>query len=540
LPNELYQFTARTGGQFGDASTIARDRTLLRFYRPFLHPAQVTLAEQTMCGSSVAHLKYQLGLLTSRFRANHPLKACLTCMQCDVEEHGWAYWHLCHQFPGVWICPTHGVQLRCSNLKSNGVERFLWHLPAERCLANEERLDAGSQEALRRLATLTQMMVMRAAPDGWLAPSVVQSTLRLRLLERGWITSAGNIRLDGAAASYLYQCTALRAVSELAGLPSDLEQAKSQVGRLMRPLRSGTHPLRLLVTIDWLFDSAAEFITHYASLDSDSAEVIDSQSVNSNVVDRSPSRKTELLNLLNAGMSPTAAAHQIGVTVATAMSWATEGGIRTSHRPKLMKPALRASVVDDLRKGTDKATVAATHHVSIPTVVRVLQTEIGLFDAWTVARAIHAINAARHAWMTLLNEHGALGVKLVRAMNPAIYAWLYRNDRAWLDAHKPIKLSAPEAHRSNGVCWDDRDQELCLAVQQAALTLVEHQGRKPLRLWQIYQIVPALKAKLSVLHRLPLTRRAVELALARVSVDSRAEGSIDLGFASERGIENSK
>jgi TniQ len=134
LPSALRTFSSRTGQLLGGPVPIAANRTLLRFYRPFLRPSAVAETVEIMGGPSVAHLKYKLGLLTSRFGANHPLKACIACMTADVERHGWAYWHAEHQFPGVWICPVHASPLRVSTLKHNGVERFSWQLPHDRNL----------------------------------------------------------------------------------------------------------------------------------------------------------------------------------------------------------------------------------------------------------------------------------------------------------------------------------------------------------------------------------------------------------------------
>jgi hypothetical protein len=53
-------------------------------------------------------------------------------------------------------------------------------------------------------------------------------------------------------------------------------------------------------------------------------------------------------------------------------------------------------------------------------------------------------------------------------------------------------------------------------VQRAVLSLHEQQAG-PLKLWQIYQLVPALRAKLSALDKMPLTRRAIEAALSKRS-----------------------
>lgn len=90
LPSCLGAFEARTEGVYGGADQIARERTLLRYYVPFLSPATPKDAVASMRSASVAHLKYRMGVLTSRFGANHPLKACSSCLRESGRTHGWA------------------------------------------------------------------------------------------------------------------------------------------------------------------------------------------------------------------------------------------------------------------------------------------------------------------------------------------------------------------------------------------------------------------------------------------------------------------
>lgn len=111
LPTRLTEFSQRTQGQLGGDKDIAAERTLVRYYRCFLSAAERDHLVTSLCGPTIAHLKLRLGLLTSRFRANHPLKACPQCMAEDLEHHGTAYWHLRHQYPGVWVCLTHHALL---------------------------------------------------------------------------------------------------------------------------------------------------------------------------------------------------------------------------------------------------------------------------------------------------------------------------------------------------------------------------------------------------------------------------------------------
>ncbi|WP_088279070.1 TnsD family Tn7-like transposition protein [Ideonella sp. A 288] len=523
FPSGLDEFAHRTEGLLGSAVEIARHRTMLRFYRPFLGAADIDHAVWAMRGLAVAHLKFRLGLLTSRFRANHPLKACMACMQADLTEHGWVYWHLVHQFPGVWMCPAHGAPLRISQVKSTGVERFLWSRPAEAQLVDPwPASDVAQRSALLRLSKLTIALVDSDRDDGWLDADAVQNTLRARLRERGWLTAAGNARLTVAAADYLQHCSTLRLPAELAGLPSTLEEAKAQIGRMIRALRSGVHPIRLLVAIDWLFSGPDDFLAlHLGTTDVDTIRPANEVTTSASQSASDLARRARLAALLKSGTSASAAAKEIGIDVSTAMAWAAAEGFQVPRRPKVLKAEVRASLLRCLRKGMDKADAAGRHGISIETVTRLLHTEIGLHSAWKVARVTAAQRRARGAWQKLLRDHPGLGVKLLRAMDAASYAWLYRNDRAWLTYRTPAKATSHTNPRQNTVRWDERDLSLSAEVEKAVERLARP-GR-PLKLWQIYQAVPGLKPKLAVLHRLPLTQQVIERALGRRRAGSVAD-----------------
>ncbi len=515
FPSALDNFAARTEGRLGTAQETARDRTLLRFYRPFLPQSELDHVIWAMRGPAVAHLKFRLGLLTSRFRANHPLKACAACMQNDLEEHGWVYWHLVHQFPGVWFCPTHSVPLRTSRLKSTGVERFLWHLPRTTQLVDSwPPSNADPSAALLRLSNLTVALVGADREVGWLGADLVQSTLRARLRERGWLTPSGNTRLTEAANDYLQHCSQLRGPEELSGLPATNDEAKVQIGRLIRPLRSGVHPIRLLVAIDWLFSDASDFQAMHTMPPGAAVEPSAADGVRQGEdVAKDDARRMQLAELLKSGASATAAAKQLGIDVATAMAWAASGGVQVRRRPKVLKPAARVSLVRCLRRGMDKVDAAGRHGISVETVTRLLHTEVGLHAAWKAARTARAQRMARAAWTKLLMAHPGIGVKVLRSMDPASYAWLYRNDRPWLTEHTPANAAEMTTLRQSPVRWDERDRSLSVEVEKAVERLAGS-GRK-LQLWQIFQAVPQLKPKLAVLHRLPLTQQVLERALGR-------------------------
>jgi hypothetical protein len=306
----------------------------------------------------------------------------------------------------------------------------------------------------------------------------------------------------------------LRVPAELGELAADMEEAKRQIGRLIRSPRTGTHPLRLLLAIDWLFAGPEDFLGVRGEVTAGhEGQETDPDEAATPLGAPNDERREQLVALMKSGVSATAAAKQMGVQVGTAMAWAAAAGIQLSRRPKVLVPEVRAAMVRGLAKGMDKSVTAREYGVSIETVTRLLLTEVGLHVAWQAARLAAARRESRSAWLRLRRRYPDLGLKMLRQMDAASYAWLYRNDRAWLIEQSPPRTARLPDGRKSAVRWDDRDRQLSSEVQAVAAQLAA--GGGPVKLWQIYQALPQLKPKLSALDRLPLTARALDSALAR-------------------------
>ena len=469
FPSHLASFVERTGGQLGDLRSVAEDRTLLSFYRAFISPLECRQAIESMAGDSVAHLKLRLGILTSRFRAHHPLKACPACMAEDWQLTGWAYWHMGHQYPGVWTCAKHSQVLLASKLKATGVQRFQWSLPR-----SNELCDAHlptSSDALDRFDRLSQLigaLVDIGTDEPWSVPSLYL-TYRNALKSRGWLTMTGSLRMKVIVPEFLEFVRPLRCVDELKGLPRTSSEAYDMLGRILRPPRSGTHPLRHLVMIDWLFGDARVFqqaicVQHPAESPLRSEVAVQSEDP----------RKSELRRLLvDERSSARAAAKTLRIDTQTALLWAEQLGLAVSRRPQKLSEDVRLIVETALRGGTGKEDVQRQAGLSASSVNRLLLADPALHKAWTQARMDGARKEARTAWQALLDAGSDQGIKWMRSLEPRAYAWLYRNDRAWLDAHRPAALMNSQRSRNPAVDWDARDVELSAEVRAMSLRLME-------------------------------------------------------------------
>ncbi|WP_374355342.1 TnsD family Tn7-like transposition protein [Chitinimonas sp.] len=513
FPSHLDELIRGTHCAIGDAEGLIRQRTILPFYLPFKTKVIANEALTALRNGTADSIKYRLGILTSRFRANHPLKACPTCMDADRGRFGTAYWHLSHQYPGVWLCPAHRTPLLQATIKSTGVERFLWHLPDLSLLVETvpPDLSVENQAGLSRFAALA--LGLAGLPAGFhFDPLRLASTYRQAMIARGLATPSGRAKLADASLAYTQSISGLRVVPELAALPGTSSLASSLISRMLGRPAAFTHPLRQLSVVYWLFQDWSDFVRAYAA-------TADMAAVSLSAAARSPkdgqhASKAQLLACLDGGDSLRRAAGVVGVDYQTAATWATDAGYSVQRRAKKLKPDRLASLKHDLRSGMPKSEAAARHGISVESVTRILFTEIGLHGEWEQARRERAQDAARKSWQDAIQIMAGAGVKLVRAYAPAAYAWLYRNDRAWL-SEQCKNLPRPPRTGGQQVDWDARDTVLAQQVRQVALALTTAQVKQALRLSQLYQAIPELKAKLGKLDRLPLTALAIVEVLHR-------------------------
>lgn len=517
FPSGLNLFVNRTNATLGSAAEIIRQRTLLPFYLPMRDPHHAREIESAFAAGDIASLKYKLGILTSRFRANHPLKACTQCMNEDMARYSVKYWHRCHQFPGVWICPTHLTVLYEANVKANGVGRFQFYLPSDTMLQPLPAWGAGDkdQQFIGQLMNMAKCsMAMASLPAQFhFSATTLHDTYIAACDQLGLITKNGSVRLKEAVQQFAKHAAPLSVVPELDLQRHDAADLYTQLGRILRAPRTGTHPLRHILLLTWLFGTWEQFFSAYQSQANTTNVVKNSQQ--NFFVREDPLQEQiprAMLSLIQKGSSATSAAHELGIDISTGMAILAKNGIANRRRPKLLHGALLNAVIADIRSGDDIQGIATIRGVSVSAIYRTKNSTVGLHEAWMDARASFYKAAMRQAWTTALSEYPNLGIKLLRSHTPAAYMWLYRHDREWLHNNSPA-LAQANTERASAVRWDERDVALSQKVNEVILQLHKSVDRHPIHLWQIYQHIPELKAKLGVLDRLPRTKKVLEDAI---------------------------
>ncbi len=526
FPSHIDNFVEATGGVLGTALEIIEHHTVAPYFFPFRSQSLATDAVQAMCGPGIKSLKFQLGLLTSRFRANHPLKFCVQCAIRDVEGGDPPYWRLAQQFPGVWLCREHERVLDASTLKSTGVSRFGWILPDEAML---ERLGTTgmADESVLQNTSLRRFSLMCEAlgstPLGThFSPLQLVNTFTQRLDVLGLLTSTGGLHARHASESLAEFSQSFAKVDGLSALVVDERSAYSQIQLLRSAQRAQTHPLRHLWLISWLYTDWSDFVTSYRAsppAQANSARLPTDRITVSSSVTADPKRSLCIALMTASGYSANRAATQVGVATGTAMVWAAQAGIAPARRPKKLDQALRTQLHAALRLGISKTEAASRFSVSVQTITTTLRTEPGLHLAWTQAWRALEQRRRREAWLKGLELHPTASRIELRQMRKADFAWLYRNDRDWLMKQFDGRPKPPQSNNAS-VSWALRDHDLCELVRAASQAIQGgirsvSAGRK-LSLWEIYQQVPGLKPQLRHLDRLPKTMAALADAVGTI------------------------
>lgn len=428
FPDAIAAMIQRADG-LGSAEQVVHDRTLLAFYAPFRRTDLVDRARAQMIDGRIGHLKYQLGMLTSGLGAAHPLKACPVCMASDRRQHGVAYWRRAHQLPSSWYCADHGNPLLVSPLKLDQRARFQWVLPASAGLVPWASIEPAEscRDVGRHMAAigvgLCRLHVGRLAS----AQSIARA-LRSGLQRKGVVGPTGRVSWGALDRDLRRHASALNCLPPFA-MQMDVHAARTQLSRILSS-RALTHPLRYVAWISVVFDCLQDFVDAY---DAPVPVVCKTSSVAAPLIGAHDERAAAaVLVLLDGKESLTAVAHRLGVDPATVAAWSAKAGIQPARRPKKLVESRWLTAIEMLSDGRAKADVAQLTGVAEVTVTRILRSVPGLQARWHEVRHEAARSRARRAWLEVAAAAALLGRTAARRAEPAAFAWLYRNDRDWL------------------------------------------------------------------------------------------------------------
>jgi DNA-binding CsgD family transcriptional regulator len=231
-----------------------------------------------------------------------------------------------------------------------------------------------------------------------------------------------------------------------------------------RPDRS-SHPIFHLLLIGFLFGTMKAFV--HALPDPDEVESVakeEAQTEQPRILGMHPTDDALYRNL---SISTRQLARILKVSVDTVVSRRRAMGMNVRERRKVLHPAVLRSMEKALAKGGSPPSIAKRFGVSLRTVYRIRRESLPLLEAHKRMREQEECRKRRLQWQRAVESSAGRTVTAIRRKRPALYAWLYRHDKARLVLSINHHTADSQRDAATIVDWDARDQKTIGAAKGA-------------------------------------------------------------------------
>jgi hypothetical protein len=522
FPSNLLEFCRLTDGLYGAPINLARQATCLPYFVRFRPTAIADDLVGIMCSSNADRLKFRLGLHAGPTGASFPLRACTLCMDNDEKDYGVAYWHRCHQLPGVYRCLIHNAPLQESPLRIDRRRRSVFLLPRDYGIFTPSQrgpIADAPNTILTRLAGMSANVLEHPLPKEY-APSQLQATYAHGLRDLGFLTRGGNVRcrefLKWIRDSYC-------CISEYPPYDWILgDEHLDALLRLVRKPRADFHTVYHVLLIDALFGSWERFGEVYV-WEGAMNPIVDK---NLETEDPAPGfvdpRLLALVQRFREGSGAlTTLCRELDIDYQTAVRHlAASGTISIDRRPKVLTADIRKSVVNGLRVGEAQRDVAKRHGLSRATIDRICQETANLHQEWIRANHEYKRQSKRGLLLAYLSRHPGTTRNEARTRHAPGYGWLQLHDTQWLEQkipRTPRTSARPIGPSTRRVNWAQRDKE-CLRALKALLPSLSFERNERLLPGVVLRKLPKLSFT-PRLDQLPKSSEFVAQILTHIRAD---------------------
>jgi len=497
------------------------NHTLFPFYTAFLPPQRTQWVKNNMMKRNGKGIYGKTGIMASSIVSNRYFRFCPLCNQEDKERYGELYWHRIHQIPGVLICPKHWVMLCNSTVPIKGHNKHQYVAASEENCSKSDNKLAYSEKTISHLKSLAKDIEFllnhqfERRPTEWF-----HEQYQAKLMELGYATINGNVMQRKMTEEFVefYGEEFLSLVQSSIEIGSD----NNWLANMVRERKKASHPIRHLLLARFLGISILDLF--YKQLTFKPFGEGPWPCLNP-VAEHylKPVVKQLKISYSNASKKPvgTFSCNCGFVYVRTGPDVSEESRYKVG-RIKEFGHVWEAKLGELVQKGLSLRQIAKLMGAD-PKTVKKYAAKLGLKTHWEKRgkrefvlndkkKSIMVVDKRtyyREEWLKLMNHYPDKSKTQLRQLNKAVYAWLYGNDKEWL------QLNSPEpryTYTNTRVNWDKRDKEILVKVK----TIVEEMLNSPGKPEMI--TVSLIGSKLGMrgllekhLDKLPLTKQYINL-----------------------------
>jgi hypothetical protein len=467
---------------------LIRNYTLYPFYAAFLPQARSQQIFEAMQSDQGEDIHNRIGIRASSIKLPKFFRFCPQCIENDRSQYGELYWHRVHQVPGVLVCPDHAEVLQSSAVLLQGFNRHEYHAASsDNCIPNQIRQNFSEKtlEVLLLLAQDVQFLLVNELPSKDISWFSKQYTLLL--IEQGLATATGRVHQRQLIDRFIYFYG--RQALEVLDSTVDNNDDCNWLSNIVRKHRKAFHPIRHLLMIRFLGVPIAEFFHDRVYQPFGAGPWLCLNAAAKHFL-KPVVTQLEISLCCNTKKPVGTFSCSCGFVYCRTGPDRTEEDTRRIGKIKAVGGVWQRKLkhlVEVERAGLRKT--ARRLQVDPNTVTRYVKL-LGLTPGWQSSNPKQEKEVSQHspdletiraghraAWKLLQRQHRHASKTALRQLAPALYAWLYRNDREWLNQNSPARQPVAQKNR---VDWPSRDTQVLIEVQQVVQRLLA--AEKPIRI----------------------------------------------------------
>ncbi|MFD1173949.1 TnsD family transposase [Oceanobacillus picturae] len=459
--------------------TLIEKHTMFPFYTAFLPEEKANSIYKAMLSDDGKAIYMQAGIMASSIVQNKHFKYCSACFKEDLHQYGELYWHREHQLPGKLVCLKHGIWLEDSDVSINHSNKHSYILPTSN---NCDFMKASSVDGnvLKQYKPfLSQAKALLNGGFKYISFSYLTDFYRKQSIEAGFSTLNGRV----------YQKRLLNAFQQyysddfLQNINVGLESTELWLASITRKHRKSFHPYHHFLLLNFLGLSVND-VFRETSLEVEPFGKPKWPCLN--IV--CPNYKKDVIQEVSI-RSCERTKQPIGKFSCKHCEFAyTRKGQDRNEEDRfrytrimnfgfLWKKELSALLEEKL----SYREIARRLYVDPNTVIKYANADVGETKTTELSseNKVGSVEEHRQVWSQMQQDNPTLSKTELRKLKPGTYAFLYRNDKEWLNYNSPkFRKSKNENKR---VDWEKRDQEILDKVKKATREIKQKNG-KPKRI----------------------------------------------------------
>lgn len=436
---------------------IINHLTLLPYFSPFIPEKRYKELIQAMIEGNGSNAYMKLGKPASTIKSPKYLRYCPECIKEDDSKYGEIYWHRTHQVEGVKICPKHYTYLVNSNIpftqrRNKHKYHSLSHCYCSKALRHDYCEDESVIRHFKFISEQTYYVL-----NNEIKPLGLENLRKFyvaKLQKLGLATYSGRIKWVDFISSFNHYYGKKFLINLECFIEKDKED--TWLHKMLRKPKVTCHPLRHILILGFLRETISSMVSQIKTIQYEPFGSGPWPCLN-----RAAKHYREpVINSLEITRDYKSGRPVGTFTCSCGFVYSRKGPDESKDdRYKIGLIKVFGKVWEDKLQGLANSGISLRKTAEIlkvdpNTVKRKLSPNKNKKAA--MANDTEKIGY-RNEWISMLQKHDNKSITEIRAVDPKIYIWLYRNDREWLSNHYPEDVKKTNKNISSRVDWIQRD-----------------------------------------------------------------------------------